>query len=253
LIDNSSNSTITTNNQPGREVTPAVVDTASVIINRYSKDFTFTSLDVNPTDYDEIVEPKSYNEAWNHQESKQQVKWRKAIAKEFNDMVTRKVWKKMKRQDIPSGRRCVKTKWVMKIKRNGVFRARLVACGYSQIPGVDFTENYAPVINDVTYRIILFASMVWGLETKIINFETAFLHRDLEQEIYMDCPEGLKSEPDECVILLKTIYGLLQSARQFFKKLIKTLKDLGFKGRDADPCLMTQRCKKRHCLHRALR
>jgi hypothetical protein len=39
--------------------------------------------------------------------------------------------------------------------RNGIFRARLVACGYSQIPGVDFQESYAPVINDVTFRILL--------------------------------------------------------------------------------------------------
>jgi hypothetical protein len=39
----------------------------------------------------------------------------------------------------------------MKIKRNGVFRATLVACGYNQIPGIDFSENYAPVMSDVTY------------------------------------------------------------------------------------------------------
>ncbi len=78
-------------------------------------------------------------------------------------MNRQKVWKKIDRREIPPGRRCVKQKWVMKIKRNGVFRARLVACGYSQIPGINFTENYAPVISDVTYRIMLTAESVWTL------------------------------------------------------------------------------------------
>jgi hypothetical protein len=78
-------------------------------------------------------------------------------------METRKVWKKIKRRDMPRGRRCVKHKWVFKIKRNRVFRARLVACGYSQIPGVDYTEDYAPIISDVTYRILMICEIVWNL------------------------------------------------------------------------------------------
>jgi Reverse transcriptase (RNA-dependent DNA polymerase) len=57
----------------------------------------------------------------------------------------------VKRSTMPRGRRCVHCKWVFDIKRNGVFCARLVECGYYQIPGVDFTEAYSPVINDVTF------------------------------------------------------------------------------------------------------
>ena len=67
-------------------------------------------------------------------------------------MNKRQVWRKMKRRDMPKGRRCVKCKWVFKEKRNGVFRARLVACGYSQVAGIDFSENYSPVVNDVSYQ-----------------------------------------------------------------------------------------------------
>jgi hypothetical protein len=114
---------------------------------------------------------------------------------------------------------------------------------YSQILGVAFTDNFAPVIHDmtdVTYRILLVASIVWKLKTKIIDFEAAFLHGNLEQEIYMDCPEGLESKPDECVLLNQTIYGLVQSAQQFFRKLIQVLKSVGFKGGSAYPCLMTK-------------
>ena len=56
-------------------------------------------------------------------------------------------------------------------------------------------------------------------------------------------PQGLNAKPDECLKLNKTIYGLVQSACQFFKKLIKCLKDLGFMGGEVDPCLMVKKTK----------
>jgi Reverse transcriptase (RNA-dependent DNA polymerase) len=61
---------------------------------------------------------------------------------------------------------------------NGVFRARLVACGYSLVPGVDFQESFAPVINDVTFRILLIMMLTWKLTAKVVDIETAFLHGD---------------------------------------------------------------------------
>ena len=60
----------------------------------------------------------------------------------------------------------------------------------------------------------------------------------------MDCPKGLESEPDECLLLNRTIYGLVQSAKQFFKKLITCLKSLGFQGGEVDPCLMYKKNEK---------
>ena len=104
------------------------------------------------------------------------------------------------------------------------------------------SENYSPVINDVTYRLLLIVQILFGLKSKIIDVETAFLHGDLdtETEIYMDCPEGMEGGgPDKCVRLLKTIYGLVQSARMFFKKLVQKLIDIGFVQNEADPCLLT--------------
>ena len=65
-----------------------------------------------------------------------------------------KVWKKVPRSQIPKGRRCIKSRWVFDIKRNGIFRARLVACGYSKIAGEDFNDIFSPVSNDVTFRIL---------------------------------------------------------------------------------------------------
>ncbi len=105
-----------------------------------------------------------------------------------------RVWCKVKHLTIPQGRRCIKSKWVFKIKHDGTFCARLVACGYSQIPGVDFTENYAPVMNDATWCILLVAMLIWKMDAIIINVETAFLHGELNEEIYMDLPAGLDSK-----------------------------------------------------------
>ena len=122
------------------------------------------------------------------------------------------VWRKVKRSSIPEGRRCVKHKWVLEIKRSGVFRARLVACGYSQVPGEDFNEVFSPVCNDVTFRILLICMIVWKLDALIFDVTTAFLTGDLEEEIYMECPEGLEHEDDEVLLLLKTIYGLVQAS-----------------------------------------
>jgi hypothetical protein len=107
--------------------------------------------------------PSSFQEAWNHPDPFQRAKWRDAINKEFTKMEALKVWKKIKRADMPGNRRCVKHKWVFEIKRNGIFRARLVACGYSQIPGVDFDQIYSPVVNDVTVRLLLVVLLIYEL------------------------------------------------------------------------------------------
>ena len=125
-----------------------------------------------------IEVPTTFNQAWNHPDQEQREKWRKAVDKELDKMKKMGVWEKIPKSRMPPNKRCVKHKWVLNIKRNGVFRARLVACGYSQIPGVDFTENFAPVINDVTYRILLILSIMKGYKPVLIDVETAFLHGD---------------------------------------------------------------------------
>ena len=89
---------------------------------------------------------------------------------------------------------CLKKKWVFKINRNGIFRARLVACGYSQISGVDYTAKYAPVVNDVTWPVLLLAILLQNYDRKLLYIEVAFLCGDLEEEIYMDCKRGQNCE-----------------------------------------------------------
>ncbi len=61
----------------------------------------------------------------------------------------------------------------------------MVACGYTQIPGVDFRDSFALVITDVGWRILLIVMLVCNLDAMIFDIETAFLSGDLEEEVYM--------------------------------------------------------------------
>ena len=199
-------------------------------------------------DASQYIEPKTYEEAWFHPDPVQCRKWREAIAKEFSDMEKRKVWTKILRRDMPIGRRCVKSKWVLKIKRDGRFRARIVACGYSQIPGVDYTDNYAPVVNDVTFRMMLLLWIQGRLSAKIVDVETAFLYGALVEQIFMECPKGMQgATTDHVVSLRQCIYGLVQAARQYYKHIVAILKKIGFIGGDVDPCLFTKKSKLGMC------
>ena len=94
----------------------------------------------------------------------------------------RGVWKKVNKVEMPAGYQCVKSKWVFKVKRNGVLRAQLVDCGYSQVPGIEFNDSFTPVVNDVSFRVSLIAKIVRKLKARIIDVETAFLHGALKGE-----------------------------------------------------------------------
>ena len=134
-------------------------------------------------------------------------------------------------------------------EKNGVYRARLVALGYHQIPGIDHEDNFAPVINETTFRIILILMMKENLKAEIVDIETAFSYGNLEEEIFMKQPQGLKymeSESDtdnEHVLVLKqSIYGLVQAAMQFFKKLGDVLiEKMGFEKCLINQCLLSRK------------
>ena len=86
---------------------------------------------------------------------------------------------------MPEGPGCVKAKQNADNKRNGIYKERMAACGYSQILGVDFVESYAPVINNITWKVPLAAKSMRNHSTKVLNFRTTFLHRAFEREIYL--------------------------------------------------------------------
>ena len=103
-------------------------------------------------------------------------------------MIERVVWRKMDRKKIPSNRTLTENKWVFKIKRDGTYRARLIALGYSQIPGVDYTDSFAPVAHDLSFRIALARMMVEKLDSLVMDVETAFLYGEIDEEIFMKSP-----------------------------------------------------------------
>jgi Reverse transcriptase (RNA-dependent DNA polymerase) len=147
------------------------------------------------------------------------------------------VWHPVNKTEVPPNRRLIKHRWVFDIKRTGIFRARLVACGYSQIPGVDFQDFYSPVVNDAVFRILIILQLTWHLTAVIIDIETAFLHGNLDESIYMTAPKGSAIPSHQCVHLDKAIYGLVQAARQFYIKFASVLKQIKFTVSYADPCL----------------
>jgi hypothetical protein len=128
------------------------------------------------------VEPKSFDDAFNHPNFEHRIKWREAISKELKEMFDKKVYEMVKKSELPNGWTYIKNKWVYKIKCNGIFRARLVASGNRQIPGVDFQESL-PVVIDVIFRILPVAMTTWKLKAKFIDIETAFLHGNLKETI----------------------------------------------------------------------
>ncbi len=160
-------------------------------------------------------------------------------------MTNQGMWQKVQHSIIPKGQRCIKSKWVFKIKRNSVFHACLVACSYSQIPSINFTKNYTPVMNDVTWCILLVAMIVWGMDAIIVDMEMAFLYGKLEEGIYINLPEGMEGDDSECLLLLKALYGLMQGAHQWWKKFVKILKNIEFKGSFADLCLLIKQSNNR--------
>ena len=153
-------------------------------------------------------------------------------------MLGKEVWEDMTKEEImelkeeDKDRKPIGCKWVFKIKRNGSYRARLVAQGFTQIRGIDYDENYSPVVKDICHRIVMAKAMAekeW--KKTITDVETAFLYGVLDVTLFMACPPGYKlimkeimeekgiliNEDDldkiEYVLLRKSIYGLLQAAR----------------------------------------
>jgi hypothetical protein len=89
------------------------------------------------------------------------------------------------------------------VKRSRIFRARLVTCGYSKVPGVHFNEILAPVINDVSFRILLIVKLVWNMKATTIDIETDFLPGNVDKEIYIEVLPGLDVDNSQKLFLRK--------------------------------------------------
>jgi hypothetical protein len=91
-----------------------------------------------------------------------------------------------------------------------------VVCSYSQILEIDFTESFSPVLNYVSFRLMHISKLVWGMRFTVVHIKMAFFHGDFNEEIYMEVPKGLIIGAEKKLILQKTIYDLVQSARKHY-------------------------------------
>ena len=188
-------------------------------------------------------EPNTFEEAYLDLDPERRSKWRSAIQKEINSMESCNVWTLIRKSTVPKGRKLIGNRWVFKEKRDGVFRARLVALGYSQIPGVDYMDNFSPVVAYSSFRVILLMIQKLGMEAWSLDVETAFLNGDLQEEIYMHIPKGYAEikggrPPEEMALRLnKSIYGLVQAARQWHKRFEEEIIKIGFLKNEVDPCV----------------
>jgi Reverse transcriptase (RNA-dependent DNA polymerase) len=198
--------------------------------------------------HDGNPEPKNYHEVKNSKDWKH---WWQAMSTEFKNMEDKKVWTIISKSDLPSGRKLIGNRWVYAVKDDGRFRARTVAQGFSQVPGKDFYENHAPVVNDATFHLVMALKVLLKLESGQFDIETAFLYGDLDEEIWMAIPDGypeyvkekdgtILSKETHCLKLNKALYGLVQAARQWWKKFKEVMVNLGYKPSPVDPCLFVK-------------
>lgn len=187
----------------------------------------------------EIEEPKTVAEA---RRSKYWKHWRLAMKEEIDSLAKNSTWLIVEK---PRKKKIVGCKWIFKYKEGipGVepprFKARLVAKGFTQIEGVDYNEIFSPVVKHVSIRLLLSVVVNFDMELEQLDVKTAFLHGTLDEEIYMNQPEGfIEKENESKVCLLKrSLYGLKQSPRQWNQRFDEFMKRQGYSQSVHDPCV----------------
>ena len=119
-----------------------------------------------------------------------------------------------------------------------------MAKGYSQTYGVDYEETYAPVVRYSSLRMVLALTAHYDLELHHMDVKSAYLNGDLEEEIYMEQPEGapiIKGKEDWVCRLHKSLYGLKQAGRTWHTKIDEAFQRRGLVPLASDPCVYIKR------------
>eukprot|EP00253_Pinus_taeda_P032236 PITA_32236 len=181
---------------------------------------------------------------------KEQV-WKDAMAKEYKSIMKNDVWDIMSR---PKGRSVVTSKWLYKIKHGAdgsieKYKARFVACGFSQKEGEDYDDIFAPMARYTTIRSIVALTEIQGWTLHQMDVKIAFLH-GLLQEMYVEQPPGFEVYDRKTHVcrLKKAPYGLKQAPRSWYACIYSYLMKLGFTRSNVDPNLYfktIQECKRK--------
>ena len=112
-----------------------------------------------------------------------------------------------------------------------------------QVEGVDFFDVFAPVVGWTTVRLLLILEVLLDLKSKQGDVTAAFLHADLpdNENVYVEMPRGFrqkgKNGKHKVLKLNKTLYGLRQSPRLFWKYMVQKMEMCGMQQSNLDPCL----------------
>lgn len=186
--------------------------------------------------------PQTYAEAIRSNNSKE---WAKAMDEEVQSLNDNKTFTVT---TLPAGKKTVGGKWVYSIKRDvdgsDKYKARFVAKGYSQVKGIDYGETFSPTASLTSVRVMLQKAAQENLLLHQMDVKTAYLHADLDYDIYMNPPEGYEEKDDGVVYKLqKSLYGLKQSGRNWNRVLHDCLTDEGYKQNPADHCVYAKESK----------
>jgi hypothetical protein len=194
----------------------------------------------------EFGDPQTVSEALSSPEA---ADWKKAMNAEYEALKRNQTWIIV---DRPQGKKTVESRWVLrtKFKKDGSVdrrKARLVAKGFTQKPGIDFNETFAPVARLGSIRLFMAIAVELGLQVHQLDFTSAYLNGEIEEEVFMEVPsdfydilnekESRKFRGNKVCLIRKALYGLKQSGRQLYKKLDEKLKQQKLKPLNSDPCV----------------
>ncbi len=158
---------------------------------------------------------------------------------EYNLLTSLGTWQL---EELPQDRSLLDCKWTYRLKRDGDgkitrYKARLVAKGFSQIPGIDFFETYAPVVRLDTFRLLMAIAAQRNLIIHGMDVVGAYLNGKLDESIYMAQPPEYSDGSGKAAHLKLTLYGLKQSGRVWNEKLNATFLGLGYTRLMSDQCV----------------
>ncbi|GJT69269.1 retrotransposon protein, putative, ty1-copia subclass, partial [Tanacetum coccineum] len=195
-------------------------------------------IDAEEHELGDLGEPANYKAALLDPESD---KWLTAMNVEMQSMKDNEVWILV---ELPPNGKTVGSKWLFKKKTDmdgavHTYKARLVAKGYTQTPGIDYEETFSPVADIRAIRILIAIAAYYDYEIWQMDVKTAFLNGYLNEEVYMEQPEGFVNPkyPNRVCKLKRSIYGLKQASRQWNKRFDDEIKKFGFSQNADEPCV----------------
>ena len=165
-------------------------------------------------------EPNTYAEASKHD------CWKQARQVELLAFEKTGTWDIV---DVPPHAKPIGCKWIFKVKHHTDgsverYKARLVAKGYTQIEGLDYFDTYSPVAKMTMVRLVIALTSINNWFIHQLDVHNAFLHGDLQEDVYMLVPPGIKTiKSNQVCKLKKSLYGLKQASRKWYEKLTSVL------------------------------